>query len=77
MDLAEKYPSNIYPLNPSGTNSTMFTACCGFAICDNETGCPKCKGPVVGDGAGSAHKVRLIRWANATSHWKRGNDGND
>lgn len=26
----------------SGTNSTMFTTCCGVAICDDERHCPSC-----------------------------------
>ena len=24
------------------TNSTMFTTCCGVAICDDQAACPRC-----------------------------------
>lgn len=27
----------------SHTNSTLFTDCCGIAICDDEKKCPRCK----------------------------------
>jgi hypothetical protein len=28
------------------TNSTLFTNCCGTAICDDEARCPRCKKPI-------------------------------
>ena len=71
MHYNEGYPSDILQLRPSGTNSTMFTACCETAICDDEKLCPKCKREVIGANASSPHKRGKIRWANATSSWKR------
>jgi len=67
----EGYPSDILPINPQGTNSTMFTGCCSVAICDWETRCPKCKREVVGAKAETEHERGKIRWRNATQHWKR------
>lgn len=64
-------PSNIIPLMPQGTNSTMFTQCCGVAICDDEAGCPSCHRPVVGDDAKPGHDRGRVRWKNATRYWKR------
>ena len=71
MNYNKGYPSDIVPLYPQGTNSTMFTGCCHVAICDDQPNCPKCGRFVVGHDAGSPHKRGRIRWANATSHWKR------
>jgi hypothetical protein len=71
MHYNEGCPSDIIPLVPQGTNSTMFTACCGVAICDYEVGCPRCKRPVVGDNAANRDERRKIRWANATRFWPR------
>ena len=67
----EGYPQDIIPLMPQGTNSTMFTGCCGTAICDDEPNCPSCKSPVVGHDAESQPERRRIRWRNATRFWKR------
>ncbi len=67
----EEYPSDIKAIYPQGTNSTMFTGCCGTAICDDETRCPSCKRPVVGDNAETPHERGRIRWRNATRFWKR------
>ena len=71
MDYNEGFPSDIVSLTPSGTNSTMFTGCCGTAICSDEPNCPSCKRPVVGHDAESDHERAKIRWRNATRHWKR------
>lgn len=64
-------PSNIQAIWPQGTNSTMFTDCCGSAICDDEKTCPKCGRNVVGWDAESKEDRKLIRWRNATRFWKR------
>lgn len=61
----------IIPLQPLGTNSTMFTTCCEVAICDDEKCCPKCGKEVIGCDAPTDHDRRMIRWRNATQHWKR------
>lgn len=61
----------IIPLLPQGTNSTMFTACCRVAICDDQKNCPVCKEPVIGHDAENDHKRGMIRWGNATRFWKR------
>ena len=67
----EGYPSDIIPLSPQGTNSTLFTQCCGTAICDDQGHCPQCGRKVVGWDAESEHKRQRIRWKNATRNWKR------
>lgn len=64
-------PSHIIPLQPSGTNSTMFTYCCTTAICNDERLCPRCNREVIGFDAKSDHERGRIRWRDATSHWKR------
>jgi len=71
----EGFPIDILPLYPQGTNSTMFTACCDVAICDDERCCPKCGRLVVGGNAESRSERSRIRWANATRHWARGGKG--
>ena len=71
MHYNEGYPSDIDPLYPSGTNSTMFTGCCGTAICDDQPNCPSCGRPVVGHDAETVHDRGRIRWRNATRFWKR------
>ena len=58
-------------ISPSGTNSTMFTDCCGTAICDDQKVCPKCGENVIGHDAESDHERGSIRWRYATSLWKR------
>lgn len=65
------YKSEINPLMPQGTNSTMFTECCSVAICDDEPNCPFCKRAVIGNDATTAHERGKIRWRNATKLWKR------
>lgn len=65
------YESEIMPIQPQGTNSTMFTDCCGTAICDNEERCPNCKAKVIGWDTESVHETGLIRWRSATNHWSR------
>lgn len=67
----EGYPSDIVPLRPQGTNSTMFTQCCNTAICDHERCCPKCGREVVGANAETDHERGIIRWRNATRFWNR------
>jgi hypothetical protein len=64
-------PVDIVPLRPSGTNSTMFTACCGVAICDDQAGCPGCGREVVGGDEPTNHLRGRARWQNATRHWDR------
>ena len=71
MEYNEGYPSDISPILPEGTNSTMFTGCCGTAICDDQGKCPSCGRPVVGHDAETQHERRMIRWRNATRFWKR------
>jgi len=61
----------VYPLAPEGTNSTMFTSCCGTAICDSEGQCPRCKKNVIGWDAETNHDRGRIRWSYATAHWNR------
>ena len=55
---------------PNGTNSTMFTTCCGVAICNDQMNCPRCGEEVSGADAGSAHERGMIRWSIATRGWK-------
>jgi len=71
MNVNDGYPVEMKPIHPQGTNSTMFTECCGSAICDDETHCPSCKREAIGADKESAHERGLVRWKNATSHWKR------
>ena len=54
--------AGIMPLYPSGTNSTMFTECCGVAICDDEKCCPSCGRKVVGSDIENVHDRHLYRW---------------
>jgi hypothetical protein len=69
----EGYPSDITPITPQGTNSTMFTECCGVAICNNQTTCPGCNRIVVGYSAENSAERGKIRWKNATRNWDRKN----
>lgn len=62
---------NVFPLQPNGTNSTMFTTCCHVAICDSEDECPMCHNKIYGWNAESAHACGRMRWASATAHWDR------
>jgi len=57
--------AGIHPLYPQGTNSTMFTLCCGIAICDNQPNCPHCGCKVIGWDAESIHERGRIRWKSA------------
>ena len=66
----EGYQSDIILLSPLGHNSTMFTGCCGVAICDDQKCCPVCGRDVVGADAETDHERRLIRRKNATRSWK-------
>ncbi len=65
------YPSEIKPLMPQGTNSTLFTDCCGTAICDDELNCPEYKRPVIGFDVENQRERFEVRWVNATRFWKR------
>ena len=71
MYINPDYKVGIKPLLPQGTNSTMFTECCGCAICDDEKDCPSCGREVVGDDAETTHKRHMIRWEAATASWRR------
>jgi len=53
-------------IHPSGTNSTLFTACCGVAICDDEIGCPRCHRTVVGDDCPTDRERGKARHRNAS-----------
>jgi hypothetical protein len=66
-----EYAVPICPLYPTGTNSTMFTQCCGTAICNDEPCCPSCGRKVIGWDAESDHERGKIRWRSATAAWKR------
>jgi len=71
MYINPEYIASIIPLSPKGTNNTMFTQCCGTAICDDEPNCPSCNRKIIGWDAETKHERRTIRWRNATAHWKR------
>jgi hypothetical protein len=71
MHYNEGYLVNILPLYPHGTNGTLFTDCCHFAITDSELCCPGCDRKVVGADVETNHERGKIRWANATRFWKR------
>jgi len=71
MYINDGYLVPIIPLQPQGTNSTFFTYCCEVAICDDEACCPVCGREVVGASEETNHAWHRVRWANATSHWKR------
>ena len=64
-------PADIIKLTPQGTNSTMFTECCGVAICDYEKNCPKCGRLVIGYDSETDHMRGLVRWRSATKYWAR------
>ena len=69
--ISDDHPSDILPIQPQGTNSTHFTACCGVAICNNEKVCPECGRNVIGWNAESDHVRGRIRDENATRHWRK------
>lgn len=46
-------------------NSTMFTECCGTAICNDQGDCPQCGRKVYGHWADTAHERGLMRWRYA------------
>jgi len=62
---------DIVPLMPQGTNSTMFTQCCGAAITDDQQCCPVCGRKVVGYDQAPGTERERVRWKNATRFWKR------
>lgn len=56
-------------------NSTMFTDCCGTAICDHQPKCPRCGGYVYPDSEGdtdrSDHARHLARWGRAFGPYRK------
>jgi hypothetical protein len=62
--------SGVIPLQPQGTNSTIFTDCCQVAICDNQARCPHCGLPVIGWDEPTTHLRGRARWRAATFHWR-------
>jgi len=46
----------------SSTNSTMFTTCCGTAICNDQKKCPSCENEIYGCDAESDHERGIMRW---------------
>jgi len=69
------YEAGIMFLSPTGTNSTMFTDCCGTAICEDQKRCPNCKRTVIGSNAETNSERGKIRWKKATSLWRRRGGG--
>lgn len=65
MHVNKDWEPGILPLYPSGTNSTMFTECCGVAICDDQPYCPVCKRKIIGWDAESRAETGMIRWKYA------------
>ena len=63
--------AGVHRLNPQGTNSTMFTACCDVAICDDQPNCPVCGRKVIGWDAETNHERGKVRWRHATALWDR------
>jgi len=57
--------AGLHPLYPTGTNSTFFTECCSWAICDDEANCPSCGRKVVGWDDKTTHDRGRIRWNHA------------
>lgn len=50
----------------NATNSTMFTNCCGTAICNNQIKCPSCGIEVYpNDPDISDYKTGMLRWQYA------------
>jgi len=72
MHINEGYIAGIVPVQPQGTNSTMFTECCEVAIVSTEALCPRCRRKVIGYDEPSPHRRDMIRWKATTRHWKRG-----
>ena len=70
MNYTKEDEVGVERLEPQGTNSTMFTRCCGTAICDDQPRCPGCDKKVIGADAETEHERRGIRWAFATAHWQ-------
>jgi len=53
----------VFGVHLSGpNNSTMFTDCCGVAICRDQQRCPKCKELIIGWDAESFRDRHTIRW---------------
>ena len=71
MYINPEYRAGIIPLMPYGTNSTMFTECCGTAICSSQLCCPSCGREVVGYDAENDAERGNVRWQYATRNWKR------
>ncbi len=54
----------------SPTNSTLFTNCCGVAVCDDQNRCPVCDAEVYPENPRSRHRVALRQQIYA-EHMKR------
>ncbi len=65
MNINPGHRVGILPLYPQGTNSTMFTECCKYAICDDEPCCPSCSKEVIGYDAETRAERHRIRWKYA------------
>lgn len=56
----------LIPVRLSGpNNSTMFTACCDVAICDDEVNCPRCKREVYPGKGETPYWRGRMRWEQA------------
>ena len=71
MYINPEFTAGVMPLMPQGTNSTMFTECCGCAICDDQATCPRCKRDIIGHDASPGHERGRVRWKYATRLWNR------
>ena len=63
-------PKGIKTMISQGSNSTMFTECCGVAICTWEARCPRCGELVIGYDLPLGERNR-VRWNYATRLWIR------
>jgi hypothetical protein len=62
----------LIPVRLSGpNNSTMFTACCDVAICDDEWKCPRCKREVYPGKDHNEQERRKWRWEQAYGPFRR------
>lgn len=60
----------------SSTNSTIFTKCCGVAICDDEAYCPQCREEVIPGKNSTRSEKSEYRWKMAygkekNATWRR------
>ena len=61
MHINPEYPVG-FRLTPQGTNSTLFTECCGTAICSDEKCCPGCGREAMGSSIEDHHERAVYRW---------------